>query len=95
MGFHKTRTKRLTVKWAILAGLLWAQFALAEHAHEHAVGEFSHACDICQHLDSGDSAVPDSVPARAIQMPALAAESAGVAIVSTEPFPHYSARASP
>ncbi len=93
-GFHKSRPSESTVVSAILVALLWAQLAIAEHCHDHALDDSSHACGICQQLDSGDTVLADSARTRSIR-PAALSETAGATVVSTEPFPHFSARASP
>lgn len=79
----------------MLVAFLWAQFASAEHGHDHALDELSHVCGICQQLDSGESPIADAGPTRAIPAAALSAKLASVAVESAEPYPHFSARASP
>ncbi len=91
-----TTRKGLAVKWAILFGLLWAQVALAEHQHEHAVDDdISHVCGICLKLDPGDAVPAGAAPTCTVFLPVLPASPVSVAAETPEPFPHYSARASP
>ena len=94
-GSSKARTKARALKWVVLAVLVWPQFASAEHGHNHALDGPSHVCAICQQLDSGEHPLADAAPTHAIPPAAPSPKPASVAVESTEPFPHYSARASP
>ena len=94
-GSSKARTKARALKWVVLAVLVWPQFASAEHGHNHALDGPSHVCAICQQLDSGEHPLADAAPTHAIPPAAPSLKPASVAVESTVPFPHYSARASP
>ena len=103
MIFRKARKNGLTVKWAIIVGLVWTQFAFAEHGHDHdhdhdhdyVIADHPDDCGICLQLDSGDSVLAYGTSTHNTFPAALSAEWTGDLIESTEPFPHYSARASP
>ena len=79
----------------MLVALVWTQFAIAEHGHDHALDDLSHICGICQQLDSGDSVIAAIAPIRSAHPAVVSAASARDATASAEPFPHYNARASP
>ena len=88
-------SKNSVLKWLILIGLLWTQFAHASHQLTHGTDELGEPCQICTGFDHFENAL--SEPLRAGMNP-VAASVLPTCFAILELADHlrgYSARASP
>ena len=57
---RKDRLDHSVLKWLILVGLLWAQFAFAGHQLAHDADELGELCYICTSFDRFENALSDA-----------------------------------
>ena len=91
------RISGLTVKLAVLTGLLCAQFAIAQHQHEHEhlTGDDVDVCSVCLQLESGDKVLPKVLQGPIVLRTEHIESSVGVDSSHTSPLSRYSTRAPP
>ena len=53
-------SERSALKWLILTGLLWTQFAYASHQLTHGTEELGEPCQICTSYDHSEKALSDT-----------------------------------
>ena len=92
---HNTLSEKSALKWLIAIGLLWAQFAYADHQLAHEADSIDEPCQICATCEQLENALSDAVyvgalPAAAHNVPDL---SGGDDVMSDPRV--YGARASP
>ena len=91
----KGKTYGSSLKWVILVALVWFQFGYAKHDHHHALGDEAYDCNVCLQLESGDAMLGEFEPVDEIKPASRCLAGNRAKLITTEPFPHYSARASP
>ena len=89
------RSEKSALKWLILIGFLWAQFAYAGHQLVHDADELGEPCQVCtgyEHFEDAlsDAACEGMIPAAASPLPIWF-----VILEAADSLRFYSARASP
>ena len=93
---RKPDSERTALKWLILIGLLWAQFAYAGHQLAHDADDLGEPCQVCTGYGHFENALSDAVCAETV----LATTTWAAPVRSVVPevadrLRVYSARASP
>ena len=83
------------LKWLILIGLLWTQFAYASHQLTHGTDEPGEPCRICTTYDYSENALSERVCAGTIPVAASVLPTRFAILDATDHHRVYSARASP
>lgn len=89
------RSGKSALKWLILIGLLWAQFAYSSHQLMHGTDELGEACQVCTGYEHFDNALNPAACEATIPAAASALPTSFEILEATDRLTFYSARASP
>ena len=95
IGVRNLRSEKSALKWLIVVGLLWSQFAYAGHQLTHGADEIGERCQICTGYDHFEDALSDAVCAATIPVAASVLPTRFAVLEAAERLRAYSARASP
>ena len=88
-------SKNSVLKWLILIGLLWTQFAHASHQLTHGADELGEPCQICIGFDHFENALNEPVGAGTMPVAASVSSTCFAILEVADHLRVYSARASP
>ena len=95
ISVHSLRSGKPALKWLILFGVLWAQFAHASHLSTHDTDEFGESCQICAGFEHFENALSDDASAGTIPATTSDRLARFANLDVPECLRAYSARASP